>query len=148
VMRILVTAPGEFTGDALAVGRHYNAEPADTGTQAQNRAFHALVAEYWVSGCHSYNARSYEDLRKCVKRDLGAGIEKATIYVHPLKGSPLPDGAEVWQLKSWADYTKKERRETIDNLKNEMIQAGVNSRKFEEILRGMEGSYAGTLESF
>jgi len=96
-----------------------------------------------VSGCHSYNVRSYEDLRKCVKRDLGAGIEKVTIYVHPLKGTPLPDGAEIWQLKSWADYTMKERRDAIDNLKNEMTQAGVQTAKFYEILRGLEGSPAG-----
>jgi DNA-binding transcriptional regulator YhcF (GntR family) len=41
-------------------------------------------------------------------------------------------------LKSWHDYTKKERTETIDRLIAEMLQAGVNSNKFHEILRSME----------
>ena len=41
------------------------------------------------------------------------------------------------RLKSWADYTKKERTETIDRLISEMHQAGVNSTKFSEILEGM-----------
>jgi len=46
-------------------------------------------------------------------------------------------------LKSWADYTKKERTETIDRLIAEMIQAGINSGKFHEILDGMEQKAAG-----
>ena len=41
------------------------------------------------------------------------------------------------RLKSWGDYSKKERTETIDKLIAEMIQAGVSSKKFTEILKGM-----------
>ncbi len=41
------------------------------------------------------------------------------------------------KLKSWSDYTKKQRKETIDNLISEMLQAGINSNKFQEIMKGM-----------
>jgi phytoene/squalene synthetase len=59
------------------------------------------------------------------------GIPKTA--VRSANGSPLAAGT----LKSWAKYTKKERRETIDRLINTMIQCGVNSKKFDEILEGM-----------
>jgi len=45
-------------------------------------------------------------------------------------------------LKSWSDYTKKERQLTIDNIINEMFQVGVNSNRFNEILQGMEEKQA------
>jgi hypothetical protein len=41
-------------------------------------------------------------------------------------------------LKSWSDYTKKERQLTIDNIINEMFLVGVKSPRFDEILQGME----------
>jgi hypothetical protein len=41
-------------------------------------------------------------------------------------------------VKSWGDYTKRERMESIDRLISEMIQAGVDSRKFHEILTQLE----------
>jgi len=36
-MKILITAPNEFTGAELQVGHYYNAEPADTPTEKQNK---------------------------------------------------------------------------------------------------------------
>jgi hypothetical protein len=42
------------------------------------------------------------------------------------------------RLKSWSDYTKRERMSTMDGLISEMHQVGVNSPKFFEILEGME----------
>jgi hypothetical protein len=53
-------------------------------------------------------------------------------------GTPCPKGRPDFRLKIWADYSKKERQMTIDNLISEMMQAGVSNRHFEEILRGME----------
>jgi hypothetical protein len=47
------------------------------------------------------------------------------------------------KLKSWADYTKKERRETIDRLVSAMIQSGVNSKRFDEIVAGMAAGGTG-----
>jgi hypothetical protein len=136
-MRILVTAPNVFTGDKLKVGKYYNAELADEGTERQNKTFHALVQCYWTSGCHSYAARSYEHFRALVKLYLGAGTEKYYSLVNE-DGMPCPKGRIAYRLKSWSDYTKKERQLTIDNIINEMFLVGVNSNRFNEILQGME----------
>ena len=41
------------------------------------------------------------------------------------------------KLKSWSDYSKKERMKTMDILIKEMLQVGVSSKKFDEILEGI-----------
>jgi len=128
-MQIVVTAPGRHEGDGLRVGARYNVEPADEGSDAQNRAFRALCYEYWASGCFSCCASTPADLKKAIKYYHGAGLWWA------LDG----DGCETLELKSWGDYTLRERMKTIDGLVKEMHMAGVDSAKFREILRGMEG---------
>jgi len=148
-MIILITPDGytHESGDAPEVGRRYALELADTPTQRQNKAFHALVQEYWTSGAHSYPAKTFGEFREYIKRDLGAGFE-SFVYATPdgIKKAatreeipPEYNNARyaVGKLKSWSDYTKKERTETIDRLIAEMIQAGVNSKKFAEILEGI-----------
>ena len=136
-MKILITDQGKFTGAELKIGSYYNAEPAYEGTDAQNKAFHSLLTEYWVSGCHSYNARSFPHFRALIKLHLGAGAEKYTSLVN-VDGSPCPEGRTDYRLKSWSDYSKRERKETIDKLVAEMFLVGVNTKKFYEILEGME----------
>jgi hypothetical protein len=136
-MKILITAPNVFSGDKLKVGCYYNVEPAAEGTDAQNKTFHALLQCYWTSGCHSYEARSFEHFKALIKLYLGAGMEKFYNLVN-LDGTPCPKGRSDCRLKSWADYSKKERQMTIDNLISEMMQVGVNDKHFEEILQGME----------
>jgi hypothetical protein len=136
-VQILITAPNVFTGDKLKVGCYYNVEPADEGTAAQNRTFYALLQCYWTSGCHSYDARSFEHFKALIKLYLGAGMEKFYNLVNE-DGTPCPQGRPDYRLKSWADYSKKERRMTIDNLISEMMQAQVQTPRFYEILRGME----------
>lgn len=156
-MQIVVDRPGHYLiaqGEEPEVGRVYElTDPAD-GTDRQNKAFHALVGEYFRSGCSSYRAKSYFEFRDLIKRDLGAGWEKI-IYVDPLDPSPiihevkseddLPAHVRAnkrvlarGRLKSWADYSKKERRMTLDNLVAEMHAAGVQTKHFYEILAGME----------
>jgi hypothetical protein len=136
------------------VGHKYQLEDLTEGTGEQNRAFHALCQEYWASGLHSYPAKTFAQFRDYIKRDLGAGFESFVVAT-PDGIKKAADRTEVSEiltrygitdtntyalgkLKSWADYTKKERIATIDHLIAEMIQAGVNSAKFQEILRGME----------
>jgi len=136
-MKIFITAPGEFSGDKLKVGCYYNAELASEGTDAQNKTFHALVQCYWTSGCHSYNAKSFAHFKALMKLYLGAGMEKFVNLANP-DGTPCPKGRIDYRLKSWRDYTKKERQMSIDNIIHEMMLVGVNKPHFEEILRGME----------
>ncbi len=161
-MVITIVSPGQFvtqSSEEPEPGRSYHLEDAATGTLAQGALFHALVAEYWRSGAHSYTAKSYDDFRNCIKRKLGAGFE-AYVYAVIQDGKPVILDAKTYgdipeavrndpalkqlvrgRLKSWADYTKRERRETIDRLIAEMIQAGVNSRKFSEILDGLDAAF-------
>ena len=148
-MIILITENGYLLekGEPPKIGKRYILEDAENGTLAQNKAFHALVQEYWRSGASSYNAERFTDFRDMIKRDLGAGFE-AYIYadddgLHKVKHlEQVPDSVPrthiMGKLKSWADYTKKERQQTIDTLIAEMIQAGVVSAKFQEILQGLE----------
>ena len=160
-MTITITAPGEYISDspdAPVVGRRYALEDATSGTGAQNRAFHALISEYWVSGAHSYPAKTYEDFRNQIKRKLGAGFE-AFVYVDPLDNPPVIHDALKYsdvpahvradadyrklirgRLKSFSDYTKTERRDTLNRLIAEMVAAGVQSKRFREIIDGMEAS--------
>lgn len=151
-MTILITAPGEYMAesqDIPIVGRRYLIEDATTGTSAQNRAAHALIQEYWSSGLHSYQTRTFSEFRDYLKRDLGAGFE-SFVYASPEGVKKVKTREEIpdeynnskyalGRLKSWSDYTMKQRREFIDALISEMMQAGVNSKKFHEILEGMEG---------
>jgi hypothetical protein len=141
----------------LVIGRYYNIEPAETGTDAQNKAFHALVQEYFNSGCFSYEAKNWLELKDQVKKNLGAGLVYNALCVDGWRNGLTWDEAQSLmaygvvlhtaetgdfivsgELKSWAMYTKKARMMTMDALIAEMIQAGVQTKKFEEILKGME----------
>ena len=149
-MIIQITPDGyiHLSGDAPEVGRKYAVEDATDGTQQQNRAFHPLVMEFFGSGCHSCICSSWQELKDFIKRDMGAGFE-SFVYadesgMHEVKTKEeIPAGTPRThirgKLKSWGKYTKKERRETMDLLISTMIQVGVNSKKFNEILDGMEG---------
>jgi hypothetical protein len=153
-MKILVTSPETFTGSNLTVGAYYNVEPACEGTSAQNRTFHKLIAIYFRSGLYSYQANNEQELKDQIKLHIGRGV-KNYVYVdnegHKRKSKDLPKyvmankyGEKyLWaKLYSWADYTKKQRMELIDGLIKEMLQTGVNSREFEEILQGLEKAEA------
>ena len=148
-MVIQITPEGfiHLSGDAPVIGRKYLLEDATDGTQAQNKAFHALVQEFFKSGCHSYNCKTWLELREYLKRDIGAGFE-SYVYadetgIHKVKNKEeIPEGVPLThtlgKLKSWANYPKTERRNTLDNLISMMHQSGVQTKKFFEILEGME----------
>ena len=148
-MVIQITPEGyiHLSGDTPELGKTYALEDVTEGTGKQNRAFHSLVQEYWQTGAHSYQAKTFERFRDFIKRDLGAGFE-SYVYadetgMHKVKTiDEIPDSVpmshRLGKLKSWAAYTKNERIATLDRLISEMLQAGVNSRKFHEILEGME----------
>lgn len=143
------------SGKPPVIGRKYVLEEAESATAEQSRLFHALVSEYWSSGMHSYQATDFDHFRDLIKQKLGAGFEKL-VYADVEDGKPViiqvkrldeipsrilkdPDLKKMVlaKLKSWADYTKKERSQTIDKLIAEMVQAGVNTKRFQEILEGI-----------
>lgn len=149
-MKLLILPDDKFmlqSGTAPTIGREYILEDALEGTGAQNRAWHALAQEYWASGMHSYNAKTFEEFRDLLKLNLGEGFE-SYVFAVVLNGvltkgkcktlEEIPEGAVKWgKLKSWSKYTLKQREKAIDLLIAEMLQAGVNSQKFNEILEGM-----------
>ena len=167
-MTITITAPGEYmadTQDEPEVGRRYQLEDATSGTGAQNRAFHALLSEYYRTRLWSYQGSGYnsgatfDEFRNLVKRKLGAGFE-SFVYAEIVDGRPVIRDAKTYaeipeavrsdphlkelvrgRLKSWADYTKRERRTTMDGLITEMIEVGVNTPHFREIMEGMEAAF-------
>ena len=163
-MKILITEEGRFvmvSGKPPTVGSKYNLDEADTATDAQNRAFHALLSEYWTSGAHSYRAKTFERFREEVKVKLGVGFEKI-VYADIENGKAVifevkrrdeipahiladPDLRRMVLAKprSWGDYSKKDRTETIDRLITEMQASGVNTKHFQEILAGMAGDSQG-----
>jgi len=135
-MKIFVLTPNTFTGDDLSPGEEYEVKPCENGTEKQNRAWHALLQEYWASDCHSYNARNILHFRELIKLNLGAGVEAYYSLVDDT-GGKLLDPVVRYRIKSWSRYSKKERKESIDRLIAEMHMTGVNTRKFNEIIKGM-----------
>lgn len=112
--------------------------------------------EYWRCGGHpKYGGDGYVIFRDKIKRDLGAGFE-SWVYADIIDGQPriyktdsfddIPERirtdkykAEIirGKLKSWSDYTKRERQKTIDNLLDDIRANGCNTAKMEKIIIGM-----------
>jgi hypothetical protein len=113
--------------------------PTRWGTDQQNRAFHALLGEYWKSGLSSYE--SYDDMRDTFKLRAAGADEYIFIEdgkVRHVKSLDDVKGRYAEVPKSWADFTVEQRKDAIDEVIREATIAGINSRKWEEILRGME----------
>ena len=111
------------------------------GSTAQNRAWHSLIGEYWASGCSSYH--SYVDMRDLLKLRINGAKEWGYLIdgkQHTVvEYGSIPSGCPKWGVpKSWSDFNKQERKDMIDFTISEMIQAGVNSNKFDEIMKGLE----------
>jgi len=158
VARILITSDYEYSGDKLDIGSYYFCQKDDNGTLQQNSLFHALLDIFYKSGCYSYPVDNYTDFRNYVKEHLGAGYESyffmyesdnglAEGRVKKLEDVPVlklgikADGNKMlWgDLKSWSKYTKKERMETINRLLVDMDNSGINSAKYFEIRKELEG---------
>ncbi len=157
----LVDREGKFRvlgSQVPTIGMKYSMEEAESATGEQNRAFHALLTEYWGSGMGSHKATDFDAFRDEIKLKLGAGFEKI-VYATVEDGKPVivqvkrldevpphvlkdPDLKKMVlaKLKSWSSYTKKERTQTIDRLIAEMHASGVNTSRFYDILSGMDGN--------
>lgn len=118
--------------------------PERVGTDQQNRAFHALLGEYWKSGLSSYE--SYDDMKDTIKLRI-AGADGYIFIdngkVRHAKSLEEVRGRYAEVPKSWADFTLEQRRDAIDEVIREATVAGINSKKWGEILQGMED---GTLD--
>lgn len=103
-------------------------KPESPGTEAQNRAMHALMSEYYKTGLHSapegYTLDAFKIYLKCLY---------GPVYDMDLEGRP------VKVPKSWSHYSKQERGDFIDGLISEINQSGAfaESARIQEIIAGM-----------
>lgn len=100
-------------------------KPMKPATEDQNRAFHALLAEFWKSGMSSYS--SYDALRATMK----------TVYLTQCFKEVVVCGKSSIDIKSWSKFTRNERRNSIDCLIKECLQAGFNSKEFDLLQGGV-----------
>jgi len=118
--------------------------PTRWGTDQQNRAFHALLGEYWKSGLSSYE--SYDDMRDTIKLRIAGADEYIYIADGKVRHAKSLDdvvGRYAEVPKSWSDFTLEQRRDAIDEVIREATMAGVNSRKWDEIITGMQEEMLG-----
>jgi len=133
------------SNNTLKVGDNVTIEEASKKTLQQLRFVHPLIKCFINSGCCSYDG-DFQKIKNYLKRDIGAGFSKyyfadnnyAICEVDKL--SDIPDDIRRDKtrirgiLKSMSDYTKKELQDMISNLIDMMINAGVNSKEFDEIV--------------
>lgn len=144
-MTILITSDDSFfcaDDKKPEVGKRYVLEDATSGTLAQNRYFHKLVLIYFNSGCYSDDVRNAEELKQEIKKRIGVGYvaykyDSSGDIPKWVRGTSDNEKCNRTLLASWADYTKKERRSTIDSLIQEMITTGVHNNEFEEMIKNI-----------
>jgi len=89
----------------------------------QNNLFHALLGVYYLSGCHS--SKTLSDLKMTLKARYG------------IKKEFVVDDETITMVKHTADYKVDEFTPLIDGTIKEMFLTGVSSKKFDEILEGI-----------
>jgi hypothetical protein len=102
--------------------------PVSPGTDEQNRAAHALMQEYFLTGMFSYPAKSLAELKIYLK------IAYGSVYDMIYKGE------EIKVPKSWRDFSKQERHNFINGLLAEIHASGAyaESEEIRNIIAGME----------
>ncbi len=145
-IKLLCPANKTGYGAKFTVGQFVNIEDATTGSSEQNRLFHKLITLWQTSGCCPY-AGCVDEVKKQIKRDYGEGFESYAYindnYTWGISENYHDIPADVrrhperitGKLKSWSDYTKKQRQGCISNVISMMIETGVNGKEFDEICK-------------
>lgn len=123
-------------------------------SRQQNSLFHSLLDCFWDSGCSSFESQKsmrfhYKDVAHLIEYVFESDLQENTkqmlwraIKLLPIEESEKKKIVELLKGRvlvehSWAESTKGMAKLAIDTLLNDMHQAGVNSKKFEEILKGI-----------
>jgi hypothetical protein len=137
-----ITLLGET--NTLKEGQKVFIEDAAIGTNPQNRLFHKLITLWQTSGCSSYTG-TLKEVKDQLKRDYGQGFEcyyyaddsyklvQVKTYNEIPKYIRHEEDRIRGRLKSWADYTKTQRMDLIQNLIDLMMQSGVNGKEFDSL---------------
>lgn len=158
----------EQSKESPEVGRAYTLEDATSGTAAQNRAFHSLLTAFWIWMLKTdtyqfendgivYDLRtpSQTDFKDFFKYKYGAGFSWVEYVDDNYRMVRVPSQEDVPEyvikdfnsgnrrrvkgvLKSWADYTKKERKDALDILIHIIAISGCTDKKVMEIISGMD----------
>lgn len=126
-------------------------------SREQNNLFHSLLKCFWESKLSSFD--SYEELRNHYKRiahlcevqwenTLPEQVKKIlwkAIQLLPIQKRYLDEICELLRGRvvtwhSWSECSKEMARVVLDQLINDMTFAGVNSKKFQDIMRGLDES--------
>lgn len=96
-------------------------------SRKQNSLFHQLLDEFWKDGSSSFD--DPDELRKHYKKmaDL--------ITVETTTAGGFTVIKET--VNTWSKVPKEKASIAIDCLINDMFRAGVNSKRFEDIMRGI-----------
>lgn len=124
-------------------------------SKQQNNLFHSLLMCFWESKLSSFD--SYEELRNHYKRiahlcdvkwenTLDDSTKKMlwkAVQQLPIKEQQRAEIVELLKgrvitWRSWADCSKEMARVVLDQLINDMTFAGVNSKKFQNIMRDLD----------
>lgn len=124
-------------------------------SKQQNSLFHSLLMCFWESKLSSFD--SYEELRNHYKRiahlcdvkwenTLDDSTKKMlwkAVQLLPIKEQQRAEIVELLKGRvvtwhSWSECSKEMARLTLDQLINDMTFAGVNSKKFQEIMRDLD----------
>ena len=123
-------------------------------SKKQNDLFHSLLKCFWDSGCSSFESYKsmrfhYKDIAHLIEYVFTNDLKEETkqmlwraVKLLPIDETERKKVIELLRGKtliehSWAESTKGMAKIAIDQLLNDMHDAGVNSKKFEEILKGL-----------
>lgn len=132
-----------FVDEKCVVGKTYIVEMIDAESKSlqQNKTYWALLHEFMNSGCSSFD--NIDIANNHFKKI--AGIKGFSIYVYFANGQviqtdkkPEFEHKEILIAGSFSKATLKQAKIAIDTLIKEMVESGVNTDKFEEIMRGLE----------
>lgn len=123
-------------------------ETADSKSLAQNKAFHSLLGCFWRSGCSSFG--SYNEMKDYYKLAVGHIAWTRYVFMTPdgleyvTDHNDVPQGVKSYSdpyPASWANITVEKATQAINQLINDMLEAGVSgsdqSKKFDEIMDGL-----------
>lgn len=151
MIKILITEVSDSGISAILekgepeIGKHYHLDDATNGTLAQGRLLHLLIDEWDSSGVCPWHSHELKSIKDQIKLHYGEGFEaylfwNGTKIVKVKTKEEVPKEARdtpglcYGKLKSWADYTLPQRRKCIKKTIDKMIESGVNSKRFNEII--------------
>ena len=157
-MKILITAEGSFISvdnEHPEVGKKYTLEDATDQSEKQRKAWHALVQEWYKSGCYSFvDTLDFNVFREAVKELYGEGFSHyeyidSNYKIYKAKTlEEIPDDIILDTryhperirrvLKHFYDYTKKQVKKSLDIIIIAMDENEVDTPKYHEIIKGME----------